>query len=132
MAYSYRSYIYDEQAGQWTDVIADNSIDYNKIDNQPVRNLCGKTPEQFINLSGLDYGRYVISGYMKYDSSDEVFESAVPVDAVVLQDDQGRKVLTYPSIEDGVCVTNIVTYENGLVISHTKQAPGVSYWQPMN
>lgn len=125
---TYSQHIYDPATKSWATVVAGSS--YNDLSDQPVRNAVGSSPEAFVNIAGLNYGRYILRGYYKYDSTFEVDNTEVPLDLLVVPDDQGRKVVTFPTIEAGVYVTNIVTYENGVVVSHTKQAPGVNYWKP--
>ena len=127
MAYKYTSYVYDSVAGQWTSV--SGMQDYNQLSNQPVKNIVGSSAESFVNLAGLDYGRYVVSGYFKFDSTYDVELLVIPMDVLVLRDNNSNKVITYPTIENGICVTNVITYDSGLVISQDKQAPGVQYWK---
>ena len=124
----YSQHVYDPSTKSWALLAA--SASYNDLSDQPVKNAAGSSSDAFINISGLEFGRYILNGYYKFDSESDVESTATPIDIVVLKDDQDRKVATYPTIENGVCVTNIVTYENNIVVSHVKQAPGVNYWRP--
>lgn len=37
--------------------------------NVPIKNVKGSSQAHFINVAGLDYGHYNLSGYYKLDSS---------------------------------------------------------------
>ena len=129
MSNKYSQHVYDPSTNSWAVISSSAGDSYNELVDQPVTNLVGASPSQFVNLSGLDYGRYVLRGYYKYDSTQEVDNTITPLDLLVLPDDQDRKVVTFPSIESGSCVTNIVTYDDNVMISHVKQIPGVNYWK---
>lgn len=126
----YSQYVIDPTTKEWASLV--NGASYDDLVDQPVKNAVGKTPETFINLAGLDVGRYSLSGYYKMDSSYDVEQTNYIMDVIVMIDEiTGKKTLTYPTVENGEHVINIVTYEDGSIVSHTKQKPGVNYWKPM-
>lgn len=127
----YSQHILDPNTGQWAQLVSGAS--YNDLADQPVINAVGKSAAQFVNLAGLEYGHYSLTGYYKEDSTSDVEQAQYVVDLLVVPDaETGKKVIIYPTVENGEYVTNIITYENNVVISHVKQRPGASYWKPMN
>lgn len=130
MSNIYSQYVYDPTTKEWASLVSGAS--YDDLTDQPVKNAIGKTQETFVNLAGLDVGRYSLSGYYKLESSYDVEHTNYVMDVIVMFDDvTGKRTLTYPAVENGEYVINIVTYENGSVVSHIKQKPGVNYWKPM-
>ena len=126
----YSQHIVDPSTKQWATLVTGAS--YNDLADQPVINAVGKTPETFVNLAGLEYGHYSLTGYYKEDSTGDVEQAEHILDVVVMPDEvTGKKVVVYPTVENGEYIINIITYENSLVISHVKQRPGASYWKPM-
>ena len=131
MSNVYSSHVWDPTTNQWAVVGGEGSQpSYDDLADKPVLNAVGKTPETFINLAGLEAGHYTLSGYFKYDGSSDVDHSAIPLDVLVTVDETtGQKVITFPTVENGTYITNIVTYENNVAVSHVKQSPGVNYWK---
>lgn len=130
MSNKYSQYIYDPTTQQWVAPVS--GANYDDLANQPVKNAVGKTPETFINLAGLELGRYSLVGYYKLDSTHDVENTTDVMDVIVMTDTvTGKRTVTYPTVDAGVHVINIVTYDNGAVVSQTKQRPGASYWKQM-
>ena len=126
----YSQHIVDPNTKQWATLVTGAS--YNDLADQPVINAVGKTSETFVNMAGLEYGHYSLTGYYKEDSTGDVEQAEHILDVVVMPDEvTGKKVVVYPTVENGEYIINIITYENSLVISHVKQRPGASYWKPM-
>lgn len=127
----YSQYVLDPTTKEWMPLAS--SASYNDLADQPVVNAVGKTSETFVNLAGLDVGHYSLSGYYKMDSSYDIEQANYVMDILVMIDEvTGKKTLTYPTVENGEHVINIVTYVNGMVELFTKQRPGVAnYWKPM-
>lgn len=130
MSNVYSQHVFDPTTGQWAQLVSGAS--YNDLSDQPVINAVGKTPDTFINLAGLDAGHYSLTGYYKKDSSKDIEQAQHILDVIVMPDEvTDKKIVIYPTVENGEYITNILTYENDLVISHVKQHPGASYWKPM-
>ena len=126
----YSQHVVDPNTKQWAQLVSGAS--YNDLADQPVINAVGKTEDAFVNLAGLEPGHYSLVGYYKEDSLSDLDHAMHVVDVIVMIDEvTGKKVLVYPTVENGEYITNILTYENNVVISHVKQRPGASYWKPM-
>ena len=58
-------------------------VDYSSLQNTPITVLNGSSENNFISLSGLDFGHYSLKGYYKANSSDELHYLTQPVEIEV-------------------------------------------------
>lgn len=96
--------------------------DYDKLENTPIKNLTGKDTTNFVVLSGLDCGNYVLRGYFKKSSTSDIeyvdFDLAF---SVVEDSGSGNKVLYYITVEGGESYINKIEYgQFGNVVSVRK------------
>ena len=96
--------------------------DYDKLENTPIKNLTGKDTKNFVVLSGLDCGNYVLRGYFKSDPTSDIEYVDFDLALSVVDDlDSGNKVLYYTTIEGGESYINKIEYgQFGNVISVRK------------
>ena len=72
-------------------VIGAGTGNYNKLKNIPIVNLVGASEEDYINLSGLNQGHFIIKGYYKTAPDQETMYQEEPLDLYVL----------YETVEEG-------------------------------
>ena len=123
MSNVYSQHVYDPSTKQWAVLTAGTS--YDDLTDQPVRNAKGGSPEAFVNMAGLEVGHYSLTGYYKKDSSYEIEQALSVLDVVVCIDTvTSKKVIVFPSVEDGEYLINKITYNGSTVETVEKLALG--------
>lgn len=87
--------------------------DYNKLENTPVKNLTGKDTTNFIVLSGVGVGNYVLTGYYKKSSSSSLEHLEDSLRLTIVEDLYTRhKVLYFTTIENNESFINKIEYDS--------------------
>lgn len=120
----------------WSRVIYDETNGILIIDNSglsggggvievgPVQPIEGKTQDSYILLSGLDYGHYSVSGYVKEGLGEQLQEVSNAYDIYVMKDSQTQnKVLSFYNVQGGIYYLNTIIYsQNGDIIEKRRTA----------
>lgn len=123
---NYNQYMYKN--GQWvkigSSIPGSGASDYDSLLHIPVKNVNGSDENHFINLSGLEFGRYLITGYYKFDSVSDLIYSELALDIIVTKDvATDEKVIMYGVVENSKWVTKVVVYlPSGLVKKESTNA----------
>lgn len=87
--------------------------DYNKLENIPIINLAGKDIKNFIVLSGVGVGNYVLTGYYKKSSSSSLEYLEDSLRLTIVEDlYTGHKVLYFITIENNESFINKIEYNS--------------------
>lgn len=87
--------------------------DYNKLENTPIKNLTGKDTTNFVVLSGVEVGNYVLIGYYKKSSSSSLEHLEDFLRLTIVEDLYTRhKVLYYITIENNESFINKIEYDS--------------------
>lgn len=129
-AYAYVNGAYVQVMKPVSSLVGEN---YNDLIDVPVIVLEGTTQYSYINMFMLDYGRYSMSGYYKWQASDAVLNTgAEKMRFDVVQDTvTNRKQIVYNTYENGEIYENIVIYNNaGTDVDEViKRRLHASYWE---
>ena len=128
----YTAYTIDPITGQYVKVSTSSGgsgINYSDLEGVPVVDVRGRTEESFINIAGLDYGIYRVSGYYKYDGSSELLNTGAEFIQMIITTDTetGKKVAIYETSENYDVIQNIIIYSGSNVEKVVRQGPG-TYW----
>ena len=96
--------------------------DYASLKDAPITVITGRNENNFINLSGLDFGHYNLKGYYKNTSADELQYTQQGFDLVVCYDEvTHKKIVRYFTIESEQMYLNLLIIEEDLTTSFKKK-----------
>lgn len=91
--------------------IISGTTDYNSLSNKPITRLVG-TENSPIIFNTLDAGEYIVSGYHKYTSTDELRSYDYSIEVLITQDSiTNKKVAKFESFEDNIFYINNIYFE---------------------
>lgn len=111
------------------------SDDYNNLKNTPIKNLQGESDLSYINLSGLEEGHYMLSGYFKRYIGDRMRNAVNPVELWVFQGADSEeeltvlKVILYITMEFGEVYLNRMVYRNSVLSEKDKTCMTGQKWE---
>lgn len=115
MATRYNGYVFDKATNTYIQIMrapTQGGADYDELVNLPITNLYG-TDYVYVDISTLEPGKYIVSGKYKLDDHSNMETAITPMEVTVTEDAvTGKKVATYPTIEDGKYVLNIAHFED--------------------
>lgn len=120
MAETYKAYVVSPDKTGYIPIVnppAFDKLDYNDLNNVPIKNLDGKIPEVYVDISALDEGKYTIDGYYKLDDDSELHNAdGHPLSITVKEDPEtGKKRVLFEDFSENGVAYDIVTFANSRV-----------------